>query len=396
MNERLFIRLGVTPEASCQWLVWSEQEQEVIASGELSSAADLVGLQERAANRLVDVLVPSAAVTLTSIDLPEKGQQKALKALPFMLEESLVDNVDNMHFVVGPRQGEKVSVAVVANEQMTHWLGWLQEAGIQPRCLVPDSLALPLQGCDWAAMTFDDQILLRTAETQGQSYSDAWLAIALSQLTPSDRVLSVATYSDVVMEGVTLKPQQLDMPMLVLAKGIVQAPINLLTGMFKPQREYSQYLSLWRNAAIVLVVAFVLILANKGLTIYQADGELVQLQQQTQEAYRQIKPGSNVHANLVPGQLKNELKKLQGKGSGSEFFAMLKMLEGAFTGVPGLKPNSMRFDGNRGEMRMQVTATSYAEIEKFKATIAKQFRMDAGAMNSSDGKVTGTITLRSK
>ena len=75
VSERLFIRLGQSFEQPCSWLVWSEQEQEIIGSGELSDASALSTLTERAANRAVDVLVPASSITLTAVDLPEKGQR---------------------------------------------------------------------------------------------------------------------------------------------------------------------------------------------------------------------------------------------------------------------------------------------------------------------------------
>ncbi|MGS0730506.1 type II secretion system protein GspL, partial [Shewanella sp. 0m-11] len=96
MSERLFIRLGQTAEQPCSWLVWSEQEQEIIGSGELSDASALSTLTERAGNRAVDVLVPASSITLTQVELPEKSQRQAVKALPFMLEENLAQNVDEL------------------------------------------------------------------------------------------------------------------------------------------------------------------------------------------------------------------------------------------------------------------------------------------------------------
>jgi general secretion pathway protein L len=45
---------------------------------------------------------------------------------------------------------------------------------------------------------------------------------------------------------------------------------------------------------------------------------------------------------------------------------------------------------------MQVTAKDYAQIEKFKALAGDHFQLDAGAMNSVEGAVTSTLTLRSK
>lgn len=397
MSERLFIRLGKTQESACTWLIWSEQEQEIIASGELKDATQLSSLSERAASKLVDVLVPTANVTLTSVTLPEKGQSKAVKALPFMLEEALVTNVDDMHFVTGPRDGDELSVAAVSNEQMTLWLDWLAQANIKPRCLVPDCLALPLEECDWAAMEFGQETLLRTGVAQGQNFSAPWLAFALPQLTSErEEGVSVAAYSDLALSDVELKHQPLEMPMLVLAKGVLQAPMNLLTGAFTPQKEYSKYLRLWRNTAVVFAVAFILALVNKGLNIYQAEAQIASLQQQVQDVYKLVKPGSTLHANLVRKQLDGELRRLQGGGSSAAFFSTLRSLRPAFEQISELKPNSLRFDASRGELRMQVTAKSYAQIEEFKNLIPNTLDVNTGAMNSSDDQVTGTLTVRSK
>lgn len=70
--------------------------------------------------------------------------------MPFLLEDTLAQNVDELHFVVGPRDGESLSVAVVAHEQMQNWLSWLDEAGLKVRKMVPDCLALEREDCDWA------------------------------------------------------------------------------------------------------------------------------------------------------------------------------------------------------------------------------------------------------
>lgn len=441
MSERLFIRLGRTPEQACSWLVWSEQEQEIIASGELTNAQGLSTLSERAGNRPIDVLVPAAAMTLTSVTLPEKGQRQALKALPFMLEEVLADDVDAMHFTVGPRQGDALSVVAVAHEQMQMWLSWLTAAGLKVKRMVPDCLALPLQECQWAAMRFGNELLLRTGSGLGQSLPLPWLPFALKHLvdkeqadkaqleksqqekarvekasldknsadkTPQevgdDQAVSVASYSelDLVLKDqasslacVALKPQPLDLPMLVLARGILHAPVNLLTGVYTPKREYSKQLLQWKNAAIVLGVAIVLSLVDKGLTIHQVNGQIVELKAQSEAIYQQVVPGNSRIVNLR-SQMDSQLRALQGQGSGAAFFAMLEGLQEAFKQVPELKPNTLRFESARNELRMQVTAKNYAQIEKFKEIVAKRFQIDGGTMNSGEDQVTSTLTLRSK
>ncbi|MCS6232717.1 type II secretion system protein GspL [Shewanella baltica] len=395
MSERLFIRLGRTAEQACSWLVWSEQEQEIIASGELANAQGLSTLTERAGNRPVDVLVPAAAMTLTSVHLPEKGQRQALKALPFMLEEALAEDVDAMHFTVGPRDGDALSVVAVAHEQMQTWLSCLTEAGLKVKRIVPDCLALPLQECQWAAMNFGNELLLRTGLATGQSLPLPWLPIALEQLRPAQGEVSVASYTDMQLEGVELKPQSLELPMLVLARGILHAPVNLLGGVYTPKREYSKQLMMWKSAAIVIAIACVLALVNKGLTIHQVNGQIADLKAQSESIYQQVVPGNSRIVNLR-SQMESQLRALQGQGTGAEFFAMLDGLQDAFKQVPELKPNSLRFESARNEIRMQVSAKNYAQIEKFKEIVGRRFQLDGGTMNSGEDQVTSTLTLRSK
>lgn len=395
MSERLFIRLGRNTEQACSWLVWSEQEQEIIASGELANAQGLATLTERAGNRPIDVLVLASAMTLTSVNLPEKGQRQALKALPFMLEEMLADDVDAMHFTVGPRNGDALSVVAVAHEQMQTWLNCLTEAGLKVKRIVPDCLALPLQECQWAAMRFGNELLLRTGSGTGQSLPLSWLPLAMKQLVTKDEDISVASYTDFELEGVELKQQPLDLPMLVLARGILNAPVNLLSGVYTPKREYSKYLMLWKNALIILGVACVLALVNKGLTIHQVNSQIADLKAQSESIYQQVVPGNTRIVNLR-SQMESQLRALQGQGSGAEFFAMLAGLQDAFKQVPELKPNTLRFESARNEIRMQVTAKNYAQIEKFKEIVGRRFQLDGGTMNSAEDQVTSTLTLRSK
>lgn len=395
MSERLFIRLGSNVNEPCAWLVWSEQEQEIIASGELADARALSTLSERAGNRAVDVLVAGDAVSLTTVTLPEKGQRQALKALPFMLEESLAQSVDELHFVPGPRDGDTLHVAVVAHNLVQEWLSWLQDAGLKPRKLVPDCLALPLQGMDWALMEFHGQMLLRRGIADGISVSRDWFDVLFPTLLEQrDTPPAIACYSQFAAEGADCQPQPLELPLLIMAQGYLDAPFNLLCGRYTPKREYSKQLLPWKKVAVVAAIALVLGVANKGLNIYQLHSQTAALQAQTETLYRQVAGNSRI-VN-VRSQMESLLRSLQGQGAGGELFEMLGNLQQAFKQVPELKPNNLRFDGSRSEIRMQVTAKDYAQIEKFKALAGDHFQLDAGAMNSVEGAVTSTLTLRSK
>jgi hypothetical protein len=89
VSESLVIRLGTNKQQPVAWLVWSGQEQEIIASGTLASAHALGELQERAGGRPVVTLVPGSDLIFRRVSLPGKYSRQAAAALPYLLEEQI-------------------------------------------------------------------------------------------------------------------------------------------------------------------------------------------------------------------------------------------------------------------------------------------------------------------
>ena len=114
MSEFLVIRLGNNPDQPAEWIAVdsSGARRSDLMSGMLAEAAADIG------GRDVIVLVPSAEVLTTSVDIPVKGA-KLQAALPYALEEFLADDVDNLHFAAGARRSSgRTPVSVVSRENM--------------------------------------------------------------------------------------------------------------------------------------------------------------------------------------------------------------------------------------------------------------------------------------
>jgi general secretion pathway protein L len=64
--------------------------------------------------------------------------------LPFALEDRISEDLDAMHIVPGPRLPDgHLLAAVVARRDMDIWLKWLQQSGLRPDHLLPDTALLP-------------------------------------------------------------------------------------------------------------------------------------------------------------------------------------------------------------------------------------------------------------
>lgn len=96
MSEVLYIRLNSHADAPIWWLIWSNVEREIIASGELLSAEQLSTLSDKADHRKVVVIVPSQDVTLKSVNVPGKSSRAHKAVVPYMLEDELTEDVDEL------------------------------------------------------------------------------------------------------------------------------------------------------------------------------------------------------------------------------------------------------------------------------------------------------------
>ncbi|WP_028116518.1 type II secretion system protein GspL [Ferrimonas senticii] len=394
MSERLVVRLGSSAQQPIPWVTWSEQQQGVISSGVLPNAQALASLKERAGGRPVEVLVDASAIRFCSVTLPAKAARQALKALPFMLEEQLADDVEQLHFVTGARQGGQQPVAVVAHHQLQQWLAWLSEAELPCTRMVPDILALPLvEDTQLSLLQLESQLLLRRGPLAGEVIEADWLPLIASASAADSRPW--ALFSPLPLpEGVSSLEQPLELPMQQLAAGFSKAPISLLTGAYAPAKGVSKSLQVWAKVGIAASVLAVLSLLHSGLQINQLQQQRAELRAEQERIYRSLFPNEKRIVN-PRSQLQAKVRGLGG-GDNGELFAMLAQLQPSFAASPEIKPQGLKFDASRSEIRLQLSGKDFAQIEQFSNAIKANFEVQTGALNNEDNGVSGTLTVRAK
>lgn len=392
MSESLVIRLGTNAQQPVHWLVWSTQEQEIIASGTLASAHALGELQERAGGRPVVTLVPGSDLIFRRVSLPGKYSRQAAAALPYLLEEQIASDVDELHLVVLGHQGQDVDLMAVDKAKMQEWLAWLQQAGLKTLQLLPDVLALPPAAEGWSALQLGAEWLIRQGPVQGIVADEPLLAMLLAaQAEP------VTIHSHTPAPAIAAANWQAadpELPMLLLAKGAIACQANLLQGPYRPQTEYGRYWLQWRKVAVLAGILLLVALAQRGVQLYQLAEQDKALKAEIRQVYTRIFPGETRIVN-VRSQMNQHLKSL-GQAPQGGVLLLLTELAPVFAEVPGLKPEVLRFDAARGELRLQVTAPGFTEIERFRELAGKRFEVQQGEVRSHEGKVEGALVLKGK
>ncbi|NMP30424.1 type II secretion system protein GspL [Thalassotalea sp. M1531] len=401
MSEILYIRLTSKPQLPISWLVWSNSQKEIIASGELADAHALVNIKDKAENRQVIAIAPSSDVSLKALKVPGKSQKSIRQAVPYMLEDELAQEVDDLFFAFAnikhDSNDHNCFTAIVERSKMQQWLSWLSDAGISCQQLIPEALLLPLHEQHWTVIAINEQFVIRQGRWQGVSLDNEQWSFMANQWQQLDPVPTLHHYSPiadlpVVVETVA-EPEELP---LALYAQYPSNDINLLQGQFAVKRERSPARKYWLIAASLFAVTLLLNIGSKASQLYQLNQQNALLEQQIIANYKQAFPQTKrVRISTIKSQLKRKIAEAGGSSNSEGFLPMLAKLQVAFKQVPELQTNSLKFDSKRQELRIQAEANNYQSFEKFKSLLEQsRLQVSQGAQNNQGDRVTGSFSIK--
>jgi general secretion pathway protein L len=210
------------------------------------------GLEGLAPTKEVVVWSPAADTLLLRARLPTRNPAKIAQALPYALEEQLVDPPEALHFAFTHEADGALAVAVTRRETMDRWLAALAASGLQPVRLAPVTLSLPLARGAWTLAFGEEEMVLRSGLHSGFSgprgaLPPAWLKAALgeaqSENRAPERILLVDAPADL---DVAAWSEALALPVETLRaeSAAVPAPsLNLLQQRYAPRGPLA---GLWR------------------------------------------------------------------------------------------------------------------------------------------------------
>lgn len=434
MAEILYIRLGSQAQDEISWLIFSSNEQEIIASGVLRSAEQLTELTAKAEQRLVNVFVPGCDVLLKRISLPTKSQRSMRAVVPYMLEDELAQDVDDLFFAYADlttKDGENnCSVAVIERAQIQMWLTWLANAKIKAKTLQSEVLAMPYEKGQWSAIALHTntntssessssdvvkQIVLRQGEWQGCTLDiDTWkfsIEHIFSNQAPlqsadgeeGDDSITLNAYSELpniefFRSNIAVIKKEEELPLALFAQQDQGNTFNLLQGEFQFKDKRSIGLTKWLWAAGFAVCALLLNVGYKGTKLWQLSEQQSQVEAQIIERYKKAFPATKrVRIATIKSQLNKKIAQLGGASNNNGFLAMLSEVQPAFAKVPALKSESLKFDGKRQELRLHAIANDYQHFEQFKAELNSiDLTVKQGAQKNQGDQVTGSFSITRK
>jgi general secretion pathway protein L len=273
----------------------------------------------------------------------------------------------------------------------------LSDAEIFCKLIIPDALALPFDNQSSTAVMLGEQVLLRLGTWQVMSFeANAWPIIAKHFTKLDENENAIMAYSSLSQVPAEINVEYLpeELPLAILANNHSRK-FNLLQGEFQVKEKRSAASVNWLWVAGFACLALVLNFTLKGAELYRLSHQQSAVEEQIIANYKAAFPQTKrVKVSTVKSQLRQKLAEVGNSGESAGFLSLLVKLEPALASVPEIKPQTLKFDGKRQEVRMQTIAKDYQYFEKLKVALEKAgLTVNLGAQNNQGDQISGSFSI---
>jgi general secretion pathway protein L len=375
MRNTLLIRVDQGEDGSCEWLPLDDAGQPVgqVRSGDLTAAAaETNGLR-------VVVLIPAIDCLLTQATIPGRNRQKLLRAVPYALEEQLIEDVENLHFSLGPAlPGGGYPVVVIATRRIDAILDACRSAGLDVYQLVPDVLAVPCTGDAVCVVIDGDLALVRTGPYSGFVVDTENLGLLLAGLPqPEDapaRPVSIQMPTGGVVPDLGELASAAEITryggraLMVLSQVTSGTVIDLLQGPYSRNQEWGKLWRPWRATAALLLAGILLSNIVTGIDYFRLSSERDELNARMQAVFMESFPGTKRVVDPRV-QMQQQLEQLQRQaGSGTRFLALLARSADVLRTAKDIEISGASY--RAGRLDVDLTAANLQVLDQLKQSLS--------------------------
>jgi general secretion pathway protein L len=376
-HKRIVILLNGLDSALADWVCLSETGDitQTVLDGQLKSLTLLIKETD------VTVIVPAQDVLLTEATLPKLSRQRMLQALPYALEEQLINDVGDLHFAIGEYQPDgTLPVAVVAKDKMQHWIHILKEAGIEPVAFIPATLAVPFNENQLRIYSYNNLNIVRTGKYTGFTADNTSLAkmLELSNLTMStDNALTSTsttinasipkTKSDTHHHAVSpAKPITYDditkkSLLEKIALTLTSTPfINLLQRPYVAKRKTTRTKNVWKYAAYIAIAWVAISFFNNFVSFIILHHQSNAIEAQINEIYTRNFPQAK-SVSAPRERMETKLKETISATQKNNFLSLLATVGKALSTTHGIRLQNLTY--RNGQLTLEVSSANFDNLD---------------------------------
>src|SRR5690606_16845850 len=137
-------------------------------------------------------------------------------------------------------------------------------------------------------------------------------------------------------------------------------------GAFKPKSSWLKHWKVWQKVAISGALLIAAVVAQQVLTIQQYEAQANAYRAESERIFRQVLPGKNKipTVSYLKRQMEDEERRLSGGASGDSILDWMALIPDTIGKVKNFEVQSVKYDGNRGEVRIQAQSKDFQIFEQ--------------------------------
>lgn len=347
MKQVLFIRPDSGEDRKLWWCESGSQQVETLEN--------LQSLRDHPLAARVCLLLPASEMIFRHFTLPKKIVSQAT-AFSWLAEETLIGEVDNLHWTVLNKKGREVDAVAIDTQRLRDWLDRFHNTGLTVVQVLPDAWLLPVSHGGSTIVSLDENYWLRFSPDVACQVDAALLPLLLQKTAEGQ----VCCYGE-IPDAVDVDEQRPWQHPLVLIQPQWQAcRINLLHGEFSPRVASGGAVKGVKAAMVAAgILSLSLLLGPRMVLAWMLVQEENHVQQEIVQVYQHYFPSLRQMTNIRYHFGQNMKKQRKG------VFLQLGELEKAKQLVPAMEIDLVEYDGPQGTLTLSVSAQNPQALQEF-------------------------------
>lgn len=350
MKQVIFVRPDSREDAKVWWCESGSQQVMALNGHQALSELATHPLASR-----VCLLLPASEMIFRHFTLAKKMLSAQNTPFSWMAEETLIGDVDALHWTVLGKAGREVDAVAIDAPRLRQWLARFNDAGLKVVQVLPDAWLLPGEANSNTLVPLEDQVWLRFGEASACEVEPAMLPLLLAKT--AGEIVCYGEAPAGVAGSETLPWQH---PLALIQARWKNCRVNLLHGEFDLRVTDSSAAKKRRIATALMALLCVgLLTGPRAATAWMLVQKENQLQQEIVQLYRHHFPSLRQQSNIKYHFGQNIKKQKKG------FFQQLDALEKIKRRVPGMEIERVEYDSAQNTMTLSVKAQNPQQLQEF-------------------------------
>lgn len=389
MSLQLVIRLGSSPSEEIYYAIIENDTKVVGASGVLKGISELTQIESYLELNAI-VVLPSNNFFFKEIMYPKRFNVGMKNSIPFMIEDEVASDVENLEVVVLNIHGKSVNIMAYDKSFMAYVKSVIESYKIKVSRIIPDVFTLPYEEGKITAIALDKEWIFKSSKYSGFCLNETLLDSFFKVKEGSNNFLCL---SPLPLDG-NKNESFVESPIAKIAEGALISKMSL-DGIESSQDHLFAISGFVRPWIKVLIILFVLAIAYVGkiaCSYFAVSQENNQLHNELVKVFKTKFPQVRRVVNPMV-QFKQLTNQKVTKPTLDSFIKHLYEVSASFSSK--VKLLNFRYDGNHKIYTFKLAYQDFDDIDVLREALeSRAYQVSVGEIRMDQKQNTAVFTVK--